>query len=1336
MNKNVLYFNSLFKKKFAFLAFFLFMTGSFFAQTLDNATATGSEILMRIQGTGVSLSDPVFPFPGNFANQYGTFSNGLSGNLDIKDGVIFTTGSTQSTFVDPSRNSYDMQISNDYSDPDLNALKTFGSAKPDKNPAILEFKLRTGPKVNKVIITYQFASEEYPYYVCSKFNDVFGLFIKGGSFGSVYTNIAKLPTGEVVSINTVHAINNTNTNSPCGDDITNNPGNLDSNVNIDHTNSVYYTNNNASKPFAGSFGNVNIIFDGLTKLITSVIPNLTPNTDYTFKIAIADTGDEEFDSAVFINEIRGLATNFDGDTVIDDAVDLDDDNDGVLDTVESNGFNPDGDEDGDSLPNYMDILDDTPLNGDQGLTNYADVNGDAKPDAYDADNDGIPNHLDLDSDGDGCMDVNEQFASLTIDGDDNGFYGTGIPIVDAQGRVQAVVDRTDISYTSLLNSRVQTSGVFSITSQPYDSNIAAGGEAIFSLASTAVNPIYKWQQSVDNGVNWTDLSDGGTSPVISGSNTIQLHINNVPSTYIGYMYRVLVTTVDYSCYVKSTNTAKLTVGSGPLITSDGGGQNAPISINENTTAVTTVVAVDVDVPTTQTLSYRITGGADASKFTIDSRTGVLVFNTAPNFETPTDMGADNIYNVQVTVTDNGAAPLSDIQDIEVTVLNVNEAPVITSNGGGLSTQISVPEKTIAVTTVTAIDSDLPAQTLVYSIGGVDASKFTIDSRTGVLVFKTAPIFGTPTDVGADNIYNVQVKVTDNGVTLLSDIQDVEVIVTNVNVAPVITSNGGGLTAPINMSENKTVVTTVKATDSNLPAQTLKYSITGGADASKFDINPDTGVLVFKAAPDFETPTDVGTNNVYNVEVTVTDNGVTPLTDVQEVIVTVANVNEAPVIKSNGGGSTALIDVHENTTLVTTVTAIDSDLPSQGLTFSISGGVDASKFMIFMVNSSTAVLVFKERPNFENPADAGLNNVYNVQVKVTDSGGATAVQNIAITVVNVNEAPVAVKNSEVTDENVSVTLNVCTNDSDVDGSIDVATVDLDPNTAGIQTSLTTAEGKWSVDNLGIVTFTPALDFVGTSTIFYTVKDNLGMVSNTAEIAVVVNDVPVVKKPGIALIKTAEFNDLNGDESANIGETITYSFVVTNTGDFPLTNIKVTDPLSGIAMPNAEITLNVGESDSTTFTATYALTHDDIVRGNVTNQATVVGTSTDGTIVKDLSDDSSILGNNPTVTPVTGCSIKVFNALTPEGQNKNKVLYIRGIECYPDNRLEVYNRWGVLVYEGEHYNNVDNVFEGISKGRVTIGASQVLPVGTYYYSLKYKDNNANTYEKSGYLYLNRD
>ena len=102
------------------------------------------------------------------------------------------------------------------------------------------------------------------------------------------------------------------------------------------------------------------------------------------------------------------------------------------------------------------------------------------------------------------------------------------------------------------------------------------------------------------------------------------------------------------------------------------------SIAENTTVVTTVTATDPDAG--QTLSYAIVGGADAAKFTINATTGALAFATAPNFEAPTDSGANNVYDVIVQVSDGSGG--IDTQAIAVTVTNQNEAPTITSNGGG------------------------------------------------------------------------------------------------------------------------------------------------------------------------------------------------------------------------------------------------------------------------------------------------------------------------------------------------------------------------------------------------------------------------------------------------------------------------------------------------------------------------------------------------------------------------------------------------------------------------------------------------------------------------------
>ncbi len=320
----------------------------------------------------------------------------------------------------------------------------------------------------------------------------------------------------------------------------------------------------------------------------------------------------------------------------------------------------------------------------------------------------------------------------------------------------------------------------------------------------------------------------------------------------------------------------------PSITSDGGGDTANKNVAENTIAVTTVTATDPDDNTTFTYSL---SGTDAALFSIDAK-GVLTFKTAPDFENPADANTDNVYLVTVQVSDG---LLTDTQALSVTVTDVNEPPSITSDGGGDTANKNVAENTTAVTKVTATDPDA-STTFIYSLSGVDAALFNVDSA-GALTFKTAPDFETPADANFDNVYLVTVQVSDG---LLSDTQALSVTVTDVNEPPSITSNGGGQSAKVNVPENTTSVTTVIATDPD-KGQTLTYSISGGDDASKFSIS--NGVLSFKAAPDFENPTDVNHDNVYLVSVQASDgHGGTVTQDLKVTVADVAEVtpNRSPV----------------------------------------------------------------------------------------------------------------------------------------------------------------------------------------------------------------------------------------------------------------------------------------------------------------------------------------------------------------------------------------------------------------------------------------------------------
>ncbi len=99
------------------------------------------------------------------------------------------------------------------------------------------------------------------------------------------------------------------------------------------------------------------------------------------------------------------------------------------------------------------------------------------------------------------------------------------------------------------------------------------------------------------------------------------------------------------------------------------------------------------------------------------------------------------------------------------------------------------------------------------------------------------------------------------------------------------------------------------------------------------------------------------------------------------------------------------------------------------------------------------------------------------------------------------------------------------------------------------------------------------------------------------------------------------------------------------------------------------------------------------------------------------------------------IEVFNLVTPNGDGDNDVFVIRNIEMYPDNSVEIYNRWGVKVFGVEGYGQSGKFFRGISEGRATISQNSELPVGTYWYIIKYKTAQGVWKQRVGYLYLNK-
>ncbi|ARV11186.1 hypothetical protein BTO09_02010, partial [Gilvibacter sp. SZ-19] len=315
--------------------------------------------------------------------------------------------------------------------------------------------------------------------------------------------------------------------------------------------------------------------------------------------------------------------------------------------------------------------------------------------------------------------------------------------------------------------------------------------------------------------------------------------------------------------------------------------------------------------------------------------------------------------------------------------------------------------------------------------------------------------------------------------------------------------------------------------------------------------------------------------------------------------------------------------------------------------------------------------------------------------------------------------------------------------------------VDPMVAVIGGPVTIAAGETDTETFTAV-YTVTLDDVNNGFVmnqaeaFGTAPDGTE-VSDLSDDNSILEDDPtetnICQDGSISVEKVGVFNDENGDDQPQPGETITYTFVVTNTGNVTVYDITIDDPL--VPVTGGPITLEPGEVDDSTFTATYAITEEDIENGEVINQAIATGVDQNGNEVTDESDDPNDPTNrdnngdgdpdDPTVVvlpDVLGAEFEIFNGITPDGDGLNDYFQINGIEQFPNNNMQIFNRWGVLVFETDNYGGTsgrENVFEGISKGRVTIREGKKLPTGTYYYVLR-RFVDGETLTNDGYLYIN--
>ena len=398
----------------------------------------------------------------------------------------------------------------------------------------------------------------------------------------------------------------------------------------------------------------------------------------------------------------------------------------------------------------------------------------------------------------------------------------------------------------------------------------------------------------------------------------------------------------------------------------------------------TPAATDADG---DTVSFSINGGADADLFELDGVTGALKFRTAPDYENPSDSGGDRTYNVQILASDG--AGRSATQNVSITVTDIeepNQPPTFTS-----SDSFNAAENQVSTGYTPAV-TDPENDSVSFSIiGGADASLFELDGVSGALKFKSVPNFEVPTDGDTNNIYQVEVEADDgNGGTAT---QLVTITVTDEAEAPSdpVISSGSTASAPENQ-----VATGYTPTATDADGDTVSFSINGGADADKFELDGVSGALKFKVAPDYEANGSANNDNDYIVQILASDG--TGRTDTQTVTVSVTNVVEAnqPPTITSGGAATAA----ENQ-VTTSYTPVATDPENDSVSFSIIGGADADLFELDSVNGA---LKFKVSPDFEAQGSSNNDNLYEVQIRASDGNGGTDTQTVNVTVTDENEGP--------------------------------------------------------------------------------------------------------------------------------------------------------------------------------------------------------------------------------------------------------------------------------------------------------------------------------------------
>jgi uncharacterized repeat protein (TIGR01451 family)/gliding motility-associated-like protein len=199
---------------------------------------------------------------------------------------------------------------------------------------------------------------------------------------------------------------------------------------------------------------------------------------------------------------------------------------------------------------------------------------------------------------------------------------------------------------------------------------------------------------------------------------------------------------------------------------------------------------------------------------------------------------------------------------------------------------------------------------------------------------------------------------------------------------------------------------------------------------------------------------------------------------------------------------------------------------------------------------------------------------------------------------------------------------------------------------------------------------------------------------------------------------------------VGDDIVFTIEVANIGNVTATDVVISDQIPDGYSFVSFISTTGTYSDVSGEWVVGQLNPDQVEILEITVEVLGIGDYQNTAFVENATGGTDINpGNDESSASVDPICLTIYNEFSPDGDGVNETFIIDCLERFPNNKLEVYNRWGNLVYSKRGY---QNDWSGTSNGRAVVAQSNELPVGTYYYVLDLGDGSE---PRVGWLYINR-